>query len=109
MDKDMAKKTLTALFAILALGVLVVGHSPAGTGKASVETAAAQGMSQASMVRLAALLPSRRARNYSTPSTVIEIKCKKSGGACTINSQCCSNKCCTDDFEICEGWYGKCT
>lgn len=34
--------------------------------------------------------------------------CKKSGGKCSRNSQCCSGKCCLDDFEECEGWYGKC-
>jgi hypothetical protein len=35
-------------------------------------------------------------------------KCISGSTPCTRNSQCCSGKCCKDDFEECEGWYGKC-
>lgn len=35
-------------------------------------------------------------------------QCKKVGGRCSRNNQCCSGSCCQDDFEQCEGWYGKC-
>lgn len=34
--------------------------------------------------------------------------CRKGGASCSKNSQCCSGKCCLDDFEECEGWYGRC-
>jgi hypothetical protein len=102
-------KTFAALFVILAVSVFAFGHSNSGVDQVSMETIASQGAAEAPPVRLAGLRVWRTARPYSTPSAVIQIKCKSSGASCTSNAQCCSGKCCTDDFEICEGWGGKCT
>ena len=34
--------------------------------------------------------------------------CRPSGASCSRNSQCCGGKCCTTDFEECEGIGGTC-
>ena len=107
-------KTLTALFTVLSLGLMISAYSSFGMEQASVGTATAEAAAQSPTLRLATLVPRLPgASSYSTPgegSMLSQIRsCRPSGDSCRKNSQCCSGKCCTDDYEICEGWYGKCT
>lgn len=50
----------------------------------------------------------RKATTKKTRKRKKKRSCRSEGGSCSRNSQCCSGKCCTDDFEECEGWYGRC-
>jgi hypothetical protein len=87
-------KALTALFAILALGVFIIGQSSAPASQAPAGVATNHTHAPGTMNRIATLIPARPTRQYSTPPTApIPIACKQWGAPCTSTSQCCEGYC----------------
>lgn len=105
-------KTMNArstLFAIMVLGAIILGSSAAHTDQVSSQGATNPSLvAQELMSRMAAIIGLHPAP-YSTAQTgLILASCRPLGAACDKKSDCCSGKCCTDDFEECEGIGGTC-
>ena len=101
-------KRLSVLLAALVLGVFFMGQPAVHADQAPDQSAAIPAFAEGAMLRMAALLHLHPAP-YSTPETApLLVNCQPVGAACGQNSDCCSRKCCTDDFEECEGIGGTC-
>lgn len=98
-------KALTALFTVLALGVIVIGTTvPAAL--ASDQDSVATTQAEAAMKHLAALVPLRSAPAFSTAP--ILAACTPSGGDCEDSPKCCSGTCMPPPPGTPKGTKGKC-
>jgi hypothetical protein len=88
-------KYITALFTVLALGVLIVSHSPVDAQQASVMTTIAQTTTHWSAVRLPLQSVANRQTYTEINRDIIKIsgQCRKEGSPCKRHEVCCSGAC----------------